>query len=288
MRRAGGRTLSKDRTPPQGSRRILLVDCDSFFVQVARLEDPEGAGRHPLLLVGGRSNRGVITSASYAVRDYGVRSGMPTSRALQLCPEALVVPVPRGAVVERSRAVRAVLGTLSPVVQAASIDEFYLDLTGTERMLKGEDLARHGRPHSQGSEEADRGHRIAGWRDPADRGQGGNPCCQAERRARGAAGRRGRLHVALSPVGPPRDRSGLPEAAVRKGAPHQSPRPPPSSANGWLAGSGPGAGPGSGSGSGASTQARWMPATDASPSARSAPSSRTSTMTTSWSGASCS
>ena len=117
------------------------MDCDSFFVQVARLEDPEGAGRHPLLLVGGRSNRGVITSASYAVRDYGVRSGMPTSRALQLCPEALVVPVPRGAVVERSRAVRAVLGTLSPVVQAASIDEFYLDLTGTERMLKGEDLA---------------------------------------------------------------------------------------------------------------------------------------------------
>lgn len=117
------------------------MDCDSFFVQVARLEDPEGAGRNPLLLVGGRSNRGVITSASYAVRDYGVRSGMPTGQALKLCPEALVVPVPRGAVVERSRAVRSVLKELSPVVQAASIDEFYLDLTGTERMFKGEELA---------------------------------------------------------------------------------------------------------------------------------------------------
>ena len=117
------------------------MDCDSFFVQVARMEDPEGVGKEPLLLVGGRGDRGVITSASYAAREYGVRSGMPTRRARQLCPEAVVVPVPRGACVERSRAVRAVLEELSPVVQAASIDESYLDLTGTERMLKGEELA---------------------------------------------------------------------------------------------------------------------------------------------------
>ena len=133
--------MSKDGISSQGPRRILLADCDMFFVQVARLEDPEGVGREPLLLVGGRSHRGVITSASYAAREYGVRSGMPTSRARQLCPEAVVVPVPRGACVERSRAVRDVLGDLSPVVQAASIDEFYLDLTGTERLFKGEDLA---------------------------------------------------------------------------------------------------------------------------------------------------
>ncbi len=133
--------MSETGTVSQGSRRILLVDCDSFFVQVARLEDPEGAGRHPLLLVGGRSNRGVITSASYAAREYGVGSGMPTRRALALCPGAEVVPVPRGACVERSRAVREVLREMSPVVQAASIDEFYLDLTGTERMLGGEELA---------------------------------------------------------------------------------------------------------------------------------------------------
>ena len=117
------------------------MDCDSFFVQVARLEDPDGVGKEPLLLVGGRSDRGVITSASYAAREFGVRSGMPTRRARQLCPDAVVVPVPRGACVERSRAVRAVLDELSPVVQAASIDEFYLDLTGTERMLNGEGLA---------------------------------------------------------------------------------------------------------------------------------------------------
>ncbi len=122
-------------------RTILLVDCDSFFVQVARLEDPEGAGRYPLLLVGGSGNRGVVTSASYAVRSYGVRSGMPVARALRLCPEARVVPVPRGAVGERSRAVRKTLAELSPVVQAASVDEFYLDLTGTERLLKNEEVA---------------------------------------------------------------------------------------------------------------------------------------------------
>ena len=112
-----------------------------FYVQVAKLEDPEGAGKQDLLLVGGSSNRGVVTSASYAARAFGVRSAMPTARALQLCPDAVVVPVPRGACVERSRAVRTALEALAPVVQAASIDEFYLDLTGTARMLRNETLA---------------------------------------------------------------------------------------------------------------------------------------------------
>lgn len=110
-------------------------------MQVARLEDPQGAGREPFLLVGGSSARGVVTSASYRARAKGVRSGMPTARALRLCPEAVVVPVPRAACAERSRAVRRILSEHAPVVQPASIDEFYLDLTGTERMLRGEDLA---------------------------------------------------------------------------------------------------------------------------------------------------
>jgi len=121
--------------------RILLVDCDMFFVQVARLEDPEGAGREALLLVGGSAEgRGVVTSASYEAREYGVRSAMPTARALQLCPDATVVPVPRAACGRRSRHVHRVLRELAPVVQAASVDEFYLDMTGTERLLEGEDL----------------------------------------------------------------------------------------------------------------------------------------------------
>lgn len=124
------------------SRRILLVDCDAYFVQVARLEDPQGAGREPLLLVGGRAeSRGVVTSASYECRPYGVRSGMPTTRALRLCPRAKVVPVPRGACSRIHRRIRAVLERWAPVVSAASIDEFYLDLTGTEQLYRGAPLA---------------------------------------------------------------------------------------------------------------------------------------------------
>ncbi len=122
------------------SRRILLVDCDAFFVQVARLEDPEGAGKVDLLLVGGsQTGRGVVTSASYGARRFGVRSAMPTAQALRLCPDAKVVAVPRRACSQKSREIKSCLETLAPVVQAASIDEFYLDLSGTERLL-GESL----------------------------------------------------------------------------------------------------------------------------------------------------
>ena len=123
-----------------GSPRILLVDCDAFYVQVARLEDPEGAGKADLLLVGGSpTGRGVVTSASYGARRFGVRSAMPTAQALQLCPDATVVGVPRGACSKKSREIRSCLERLAPVVQAASIDEFYLDLAGTERLF-GEPL----------------------------------------------------------------------------------------------------------------------------------------------------
>lgn len=123
-------------------RRILLADCDQFFVAVARLVDPEGAGRAELLIVGGsRESRGVVCSASYAARVYGVRSGMPISRAARLCPQAMCVPVPRTACSEKSRAVAAVLRRFAPVVEPASVDELYLDLTNTEAVYGGEPLA---------------------------------------------------------------------------------------------------------------------------------------------------
>ncbi len=128
-------------SPEERPRRILLCDCDAFFVQVARLLDPAGVGRIALLLVGGRPDqRGVVTSASYEARAYGCRSGMPTSRALRLCPDATVVPVPRAECSARSRRVRAALERFAPVVDPASIDEFYLDLTGTELLYRGESL----------------------------------------------------------------------------------------------------------------------------------------------------
>lgn len=128
------------------TRRILLVDCDQFFVQCARLADPEGAGREPLLLVGGTSaQRGVVTSASYETRAFGVRSGMPTARALRLCPKARVVPVPRALCGEKSREVRAVLERFAPLVEPASVDEAYMDLAGTERLYHDEPLAETAR-----------------------------------------------------------------------------------------------------------------------------------------------
>jgi len=104
--------------------------------------DPEGAGRAPLLIVGGTpAGRGVVCSASYETRAFGVRSAMPTAHALRLCPRALVVPVPRRACGEKSRAIRRALEEFTPVVQAASIDEWYLDLGGTEALYRHEPLA---------------------------------------------------------------------------------------------------------------------------------------------------
>lgn len=133
---------SDPQPPSRRPRRILLVDCDAYFVQVARLEDPAGAGREPLLLVGGSaSGRGVVTSASYECRPFGVRSGMPTGQALRLCPQATVVPVPRAACARIHREIRAIMEQWAPVVSAASIDEFYLDVTGTEQLYAGEELA---------------------------------------------------------------------------------------------------------------------------------------------------
>ena len=105
-------------------RRILLADADAFFVAVARLVDPEGAGKAPLLIVGGAAgSRGVVCSASYETRRFGVRSAMPISRALRLCPDATCVPVPRRACGVKHREIRAVLERFTPSVQAASIDE---------------------------------------------------------------------------------------------------------------------------------------------------------------------
>ncbi len=122
-------------------RRILLVDADAFFVAVARQEDPEGAGRAKLLIVGGRpGSRGVVCSASYECRAYGVRSAMPIARALQLCPQAMCVPVPRHACGKRSKEIHAVLMRFAPVVQASSIDEWYCDMGGTDALYGHETL----------------------------------------------------------------------------------------------------------------------------------------------------
>ena len=104
--------------------------------------DPDGAGKARLLIVGGAPDRrGVVTSASYEARAYGVHSAMPMARAVRLCPGATVVPVPREACADKGREIAAVLRRFTPAVEQASSDEFYLDLSGTERLYHDEPLA---------------------------------------------------------------------------------------------------------------------------------------------------
>jgi len=109
---------------------------------VARLVDPDGVGKAPLVIVGGSAERrGVVTSASYEARAYGVHSAMPMARAIRLCPGATVVPVPWEACARKSREIRDVLRRFTPAVEQASSDEFYIDLTGTDELYRGEPLA---------------------------------------------------------------------------------------------------------------------------------------------------
>src|SRR5205814_10002494 len=123
-------------------RRILLVDADAFYVAVARLVDPAGAGQAPLLIVGGSAERrGVVTSASHEARAYAAHSAMPMARAVRLCPNATVVPVPWEACARTSREIKDVLQRFTPAVEQASSDEFYVDLSGTEQLYSGEPLA---------------------------------------------------------------------------------------------------------------------------------------------------
>lgn len=125
------------------ARRILLADADAFYVAVARMVDPDGAGKAPLLIVGGsRESRGVVCSASWETRKFGVRSAMPIARALRLCPDAMCVPVPRKACSTKSHEIRGVLERFAPIVEGASIDEWYLDMGGTEGVYHHEPLAK--------------------------------------------------------------------------------------------------------------------------------------------------
>jgi DNA polymerase-4 len=115
--------------------RIMHVDLDAFFVEVCRQRHPELRGVE-LLIVGGRPDgRGVVQSASYGARRFGVRSGMPSSQAARLCPDAVFFQGSFRHYRDASRAVRAVLERHAPVVVMASLDEAYLDFHGTERLF---------------------------------------------------------------------------------------------------------------------------------------------------------
>jgi DNA polymerase-4 len=115
-------------------RIILHADLDAFFVAVERIRDPSLRGR-PVAVGGAAERRGVVASASYEARSFGVRSAMPVGQAMRLCPGLVVVPPTPGLYGRASRAVMDLLRGYSPVVEVASVDEAYVDLTGTRRLF---------------------------------------------------------------------------------------------------------------------------------------------------------
>jgi DNA polymerase-4 len=118
---------------PAFTRTIFHVDMDAFFVSVEELYDPSLKGQ--AVVVGGqRDERGVVSAASYTARKFGVHSAMPLRTAAKLCPHAIFVDGHPDRYREFSEKVHRVLGSFSPQVEMASIDEAYLDMTGTERL----------------------------------------------------------------------------------------------------------------------------------------------------------
>lgn len=110
-------------------RRIAHFDLDSFFVSVEVLNNPSLKGKP--VIVGGR-DRGVVAACSYEARKFGVHSGMPAARARQICPQAIVIHGTRGEYSRFSRWVTNIIAAKAPLFEKASIDEFYLDLSGMD------------------------------------------------------------------------------------------------------------------------------------------------------------
>jgi DNA polymerase IV len=125
-------------------KRIAHFDLDSFFVSVERLYDPalsnkDAAGKMPPVAVGGSADRrGVIASASYEAREYGVRSAMPVKTALRLCPRLIVVKGRHGTYSDISSKIIARLRDFVPVIEQTSIDEGYMDFTGCEKLYQND------------------------------------------------------------------------------------------------------------------------------------------------------
>lgn len=116
------------------ARKIIHVDMDEFFAAVEKLDNPSLVGK-PLLVAGDPKGRGVVSTASYEAREFGCHSAMPTSRALRLCPNAIVLPIRGWRYQEVSEQIFKVFKNFSPLIEPLSIDEAFIDATGCERLL---------------------------------------------------------------------------------------------------------------------------------------------------------
>ena len=122
-----------------GKRYIMHIDLDSFFVSVERLLDPSLNGK--AVIIGGNAQRGVVASCSYEARAFGVHSGMSSRDAFKLCPHAISVRGSYDRYAEFSKRVTDIVDEMVPLYQKASVDEFYIDLTGTDRFYDPFQLA---------------------------------------------------------------------------------------------------------------------------------------------------
>ncbi|WP_295768845.1 DNA polymerase IV [uncultured Mucilaginibacter sp.] len=120
-------------------RHIVHIDLDSFFVSVERRLNPALIGKP--VIIGGSKDRGVVASCSYEARQFGIHSGMPSSKAYRLCPHAIFLKGSHGRYSEASREVTKIIHDSVPLYQKTSVDEFYIDLTGMDRFYDPYQLA---------------------------------------------------------------------------------------------------------------------------------------------------
>ncbi|MDR3494287.1 MAG: DNA polymerase IV [Ancalomicrobiaceae bacterium] len=151
---AAGPRPAATRCPACGSPRLIghtemnelsiaHIDCDAFYASVEKRDDP--SLRDKPVIIGGTSRRGVVSTACYVARIYGVRSAMPMFKALELCPDAVVIPPEMAKYARVGRQVRRLMLELTPLVEPISIDEAFLDLSGTamlHRSIPAVTLAR--------------------------------------------------------------------------------------------------------------------------------------------------
>ena len=125
-----------EQPPPQEQRKIIHIDMDAFYASVEQRDNPELMGK--ALVVGGspEGRGGVVATASYEARKYGIRSAMPSKQALQLCPHVLFVRPRFDAYKEASQKIREIFSRHTDIIEPLSLDEAYLDVTHDKHFSK--------------------------------------------------------------------------------------------------------------------------------------------------------